>query len=122
MLNRMMFIYFIQKRGFLDSDPDYLRNRLERMQQEQGKDSFSAFTACSCCDCSMKVWDSRRLTVRQTWLRYLDKFPTQRWSVRRPRLERENPYIHIPDDALSESFFLRRLSMASRRSAPSQRQ
>lgn len=28
MLNRMMFIYFIQKRGFLDSDPDYLRNRL----------------------------------------------------------------------------------------------
>ena len=27
MLNRMMFIYFIQKRNFLDSDPDYLRHR-----------------------------------------------------------------------------------------------
>ena len=43
MLNRMMFIYFIQKRGFLDDDPDYLRNRLERMQQKQGKDSFLRF-------------------------------------------------------------------------------
>ena len=31
MLNRLMFIYFIQKKGFLDGDPDYLRNRLKAM-------------------------------------------------------------------------------------------
>ena len=43
MLNRMMFIYFIQKRGFLDGDRDYLRNRLERMRQEQGKGNFLRF-------------------------------------------------------------------------------
>ncbi len=43
MLNRMMFIYFIQRRGFLDGDRDYLRNRLERMQREQGKDRFLRF-------------------------------------------------------------------------------
>ena len=41
MLNRMMFIYFIQKRGFLDSDPDYLRNRLERMRAEPRKGPLS---------------------------------------------------------------------------------
>ena len=29
MLNRMMFIYFIQKRGFLDGETDYLQNRLQ---------------------------------------------------------------------------------------------
>ena len=28
MLNRLMFIYFIQKRGFLNNDPNYLRTRL----------------------------------------------------------------------------------------------
>ncbi|TAH50387.1 MAG: SAM-dependent methyltransferase [Chloroflexota bacterium] len=28
MLNRLMFIYFIQKKGFLDGDTNYLRNRL----------------------------------------------------------------------------------------------
>jgi hypothetical protein len=43
MLNRMMFIYFIQKRGFLDGDRDYLRNRLERMQQERGTNRFLSF-------------------------------------------------------------------------------
>ena len=29
MLNRMMFVYFVQKQGFLDGDTDYLRNRLK---------------------------------------------------------------------------------------------
>ena len=43
MLNRMMFIYFIQKRGFLDGDTDYLRNRLEAMRTNHGKDRFQSF-------------------------------------------------------------------------------
>lgn len=30
MLNRLMFIYFIQKKGFLDSNPDYLPQKLEQ--------------------------------------------------------------------------------------------
>ena len=32
MLNRLMFIYFIQKKGFLDGDPDYLRHKLAESQ------------------------------------------------------------------------------------------
>ncbi|OPY66763.1 MAG: Eco57I restriction-modification methylase [Syntrophorhabdus sp. PtaU1.Bin050] len=28
MLNRLMFVYFIQKKGFVDGDPDYLRHKL----------------------------------------------------------------------------------------------
>jgi len=32
MLNRLMFVYFIQKKGFLDGDTDYLRNRLAQVQ------------------------------------------------------------------------------------------
>ncbi len=43
MLNRMMFIYFIQKRGFLDNDPNYLRNRLERVRRQQGNGNFHSF-------------------------------------------------------------------------------
>lgn len=43
MLNRLMFIYFIQKKGFLDGDPDYLRNRLQRVQSSKGKDRFQTF-------------------------------------------------------------------------------
>ena len=43
MLNRLMFVYFIQKKGFLDGDTDYLRNRLRAMQQRSGKDNFFSF-------------------------------------------------------------------------------
>ncbi|MCS7001190.1 MAG: SAM-dependent methyltransferase, partial [Verrucomicrobiota bacterium] len=39
MLNRLMFLYFIQKKGFLNGDPDYLRNLLRRSQQS-GKDRY----------------------------------------------------------------------------------
>ena len=43
MLNRLMFVYFIQRKGFLDGDHDYLRRRLDRCQKEQGKDKFYSF-------------------------------------------------------------------------------
>ena len=43
MLNRLMFVYFIQRKGFLDGDPHYLRNRLKRCQTEHGKDKFYTF-------------------------------------------------------------------------------
>ena len=43
MLNRLMFVYFIQKKGFLSADTNYLRNRLTLCQKEKGKDKFYTF-------------------------------------------------------------------------------
>ncbi|MFZ2399403.1 MAG: DNA methyltransferase [Smithella sp.] len=43
MLNRLMFVYFIQKKGFLDGDTEYLRNRLKMVQEARGKDKFLSF-------------------------------------------------------------------------------
>lgn len=43
MLNRLMFIYFIQKKGFLNDDKDYLVNKLKMTQQKKGKDKFYSF-------------------------------------------------------------------------------
>ncbi|MCW5769159.1 MAG: Eco57I restriction-modification methylase domain-containing protein [Phycisphaeraceae bacterium] len=47
MLNRLMFCYFIQKKGLLDGDHDYLRNRLGKLQSAKGptggKDKFWSF-------------------------------------------------------------------------------
>ena len=40
MLNRLMFCYFIQKKGFLDSDVNYLKNKLQWCQREKGEDRF----------------------------------------------------------------------------------
>ncbi len=39
MLNRLMFIYFIQRKGFLDGDSSYLSTKLTQMQQ-QGDDRY----------------------------------------------------------------------------------
>lgn len=43
MLNRLMFVYFIQRKGFLDGDRDYLRNRMQLMRARYGDDQFYSF-------------------------------------------------------------------------------
>lgn len=40
MLNRLMFCYFIQKKGFLDLNINYLKDKLVWVQQEKGEDRF----------------------------------------------------------------------------------
>ena len=40
MLNRLMFCYFIQKKGFLNGDEHYLRNKLHWVQEQRGNDQF----------------------------------------------------------------------------------
>ncbi|MCH5152542.1 MAG: Eco57I restriction-modification methylase domain-containing protein [Clostridiales bacterium] len=42
-LNRLMFCYFMQKRGFLNNDRNYLRNKLEESKQKLGKNQFYSF-------------------------------------------------------------------------------
>ena len=43
MLNRLMFAYFIQKKGFLDSNQDYLKTKLKECQAKKGEDKFYSF-------------------------------------------------------------------------------
>lgn len=43
MLNRLMFCYFIQKKGFLAFDTDYLKHKLEFVRANEGKDNFYNF-------------------------------------------------------------------------------
>jgi hypothetical protein len=43
LMNRLMFIYFMQRKGFMDNDPNYLRTRLDRLQELAGKGHFYEF-------------------------------------------------------------------------------
>ncbi len=43
MLNRIMFCYFLQRKGFLDGDQNYLANRMGRVQDQIGKNKFHSF-------------------------------------------------------------------------------
>ena len=43
MLNRLMFCYFIQKKGFLDNNINYLQDKLKTCQEKKGKNRFYSF-------------------------------------------------------------------------------
>ena len=43
LLNRLMFIYFLQKKEFLNNDSEYLRNCLSQVRKLPGKNSFYGF-------------------------------------------------------------------------------
>ena len=105
MLNRMMFIYFIQKRGFLDNDRDYLRNRLAKVAKMKGNGKFHSFY---------------RVFLRRLFEEGLGRPEAERDADltdllgRVPYLngglfdvhdlERDNPNINIPDEAFRRTF------------------
>jgi hypothetical protein len=43
LLNRLMFIYFLQKKGFLNDDLDYLRTSLTKIRELKGTNKFYQF-------------------------------------------------------------------------------
>ncbi len=43
LLNRLMFLYFLQRKGFLDNDTNYLQNRMLEVQKLYGKGKFYTF-------------------------------------------------------------------------------
>jgi hypothetical protein len=43
MLNRLMFVYFIQRKGFLDGNTHYLAERMARVRAEAGEGHFHSF-------------------------------------------------------------------------------
>jgi type I restriction-modification system DNA methylase subunit len=43
MINRLMFLYFIQEKGFLDGDRDYLRNKLEKCKAKKPDSYYKDF-------------------------------------------------------------------------------
>ncbi len=43
MLNRLMFIYFIQKKGFLDNNINYLSDKLRETKKKKGENKFYNF-------------------------------------------------------------------------------
>ncbi len=43
MLNRLMFVYFIQQKGFLDGNQNYLADRMRRVREQAGEGHFHTF-------------------------------------------------------------------------------
>lgn len=103
MLNRLMFIYFIQKKGFLDGNTDYLRDRLRKSQQQNGKDSFHTFYRYFLLKlCHEGLGQQKRTDDLELLLGKVPYLNGGLFDVH--PLESANPNIHIPDKAFENIF------------------
>ena len=106
MLNRMMFIYFIQKRGFLDGDPDYLRNRLERVREAAGgAGRFHGFYRLFLLRLFHEGLGRPEAERAPELAALLGRVPYLNGGLFDAHdLERDNPEIRIPDEAFERIF------------------
>ena len=104
MLNRMMFIYFIQKRGFLDNNMDYLRDRLERVRQ-QGGGNFLSFYRLFLLRLFHEGLGQPEADRVPELVELLGQVPYLNGGLFDVHdLERDNPEIQIPDEAFQGIF------------------
>jgi len=111
MLNRLMFIYFIQRKGFLDTkspgmldgDANYLSNRLKWVQEQRGEDQFQTFYRYFLLklfhDGLSKHEHSQELEALLGKVPYLNG---GLFDVH--MLERDYPEMNIPDEAFQKLF------------------
>ncbi len=113
MLNRLMFVYFIQKKNFLDRDPDYLNDRFRRVRSGELRDTevgpgFHSFYRQFLRRLFHEGLDTRAID-RDPKLRHLigDVPYLNGGFFEIKDLERQNPDLDIDDEAFEKilSFF-----------------
>ena len=105
MLNRMMFVYFIQKKGFLDNDLDYLKNRLGMMQEKAGNGRFHEFYRFFLLRLFHEGLGQPESERNPELVQLLGKVPYLNGGLFDVHvLEREYPDINIPDEAFEQIF------------------
>jgi len=99
-LNRLMTLYFIQKKGFLDGDTDYLANRLRLIQTYNDNDSFYRHFL-------LRLFHERLGTPEHSpeWHALFGNVPYLDGELfASHELERHNAVIQIPDKAFANLF------------------
>ena len=105
MLNRMMFVYFVQKQGFLDGDTDYLRNRLRMVQSRSGGGRFQQFYRIFLLRLFHEGLGQPEAQRAPDLAALLGKVPFLNGGLFDVHdLERDNPDISIPDAAFERVF------------------
>jgi hypothetical protein len=104
LLNRLMFIYFLQKKGFLNGgDLNYLQNKLAWSRQQASDCFFSSFLKLLFFEGFAKPADKRSPEAKQVLgsIKYLNG------GLFLPhKVERENPSLEVPDKAFENLFRL----------------
>ncbi|EQD34986.1 hypothetical protein B2A_12588, partial [mine drainage metagenome] len=105
MINRLMFVYFIQKKRFLDDDSNYLRKRLVSCQALWGKGKFHSFYR----HFLLRLFHEGLASPTSKRTKELDdllgKVPYLNGGLFQVHvLESQNPNIEIADEAFEQLF------------------
>ncbi len=105
MLNRLMFCYFIQKKGFLDMNANYLKEKLNWVKEKQGEDQFfGTFYKGFLCSLFHDGLNSPRHDTEDFLAKY-GRIPYLNGGMFDDhQLERENQGIDISDVAFENLF------------------
>jgi len=105
MLNRLMFCYFMQRRGFLNGDRNYLRNKLGECKKTLGKDKYYSFYRSFLTVLFQKGFGTHEHSAKITAL--IGNIPYLNGGLfDLHEVERRNPKIDISDAAFSRIFDL----------------
>lgn len=102
-LNRLMFVYFIQKKEYLDGDTNYLQKRLEKVQTQRGTGHFQSFYRAFLLRLFHEGLGAQPHDAELAKL--IGKVPYLNGGLfEEHRIEQENAAIEIPDAAFEKVF------------------
>ncbi len=107
MLNRLMFVYFIQKQDFLDNNENYLRDRLRKVQDRKGKGKFQTFYRFFLLSLFHEGFGKQpgQRTLSSDLVALLGQVPYLNGGLFDVHeLERKHPDIDVPDEAFERLF------------------
>ena len=105
MLNRLMFCYFLQRKGFLDGDTGYLRNRLDRVREEIGKGRFHSFYRSFLRRLFHEGLGQPPAERNPDFQKLIGQIPYLNGGIfEEHRIEREHRDLYIPDEAFDSVF------------------
>jgi hypothetical protein len=105
MLNRLMFVYFIQQKGFLDGDRSYLQNRLKMVQARKGKGKFLTFFRYFLLRLFHEGFGKQPADRAKDLDELLGKVPYLDGGLfEEHELEQKYPKIDVPDEAFEKLF------------------
>jgi hypothetical protein len=105
MLNRLMFVYFIQKKGFLDGDENYLANRMAQVQATAGKGKFHSFYRQFLRRLFHEGLGQAKAERNPELNRLIGEVPYLNGGLfSLHELEETNPGIDVPDEAFERLF------------------
>ena len=105
MLNRLMFVYFIQRKGFLDGNTNYLADRLQRVRAEAGEGHFHSFYRAFLRRMFHEGLGTPKDQRSAEFNELVGDVPYLNGGLFDPHeLEEANPGIDIPDEAFERLF------------------